>query len=192
LLSKHSGDRPTAPVRRSMSDKAWYQYLSREVNTPDFSLYTALEQSCTDELMETSVEKARRSWLRAHWKAVLIVWLAVVLSGAFLAFALISNSDVATLAVATAGSNPKIVERLGQPIKRGWFVSGSIEVTPGSGHAELAIPVSGPKGSGTLYAEARKRAGLWHLEILEFGRQDSSERLNLLTTNTASPTTPSQ
>ena len=124
--------------------------------------------------MESLVEKPRRGWLRAHWKAVLVVWLGLALSGAIAAFVLMSNSDAAKLAIATAKSNPALAERLGQPLKTGWFVSGSIEVTPASGHAELAIPVSGPKGSGTIYAEARKQAGLWHLEMLQFGNEGAA------------------
>jgi len=143
--------------------------------------------------METNVEKPRRSWLRTHWRLALAVWLGLVFSGAVAGMVLTSNSDVAKLAVATAQSNRKMAGRLGQPLKRGLFVSGSIEVTPASGHAELAIPVSGPKGSGTLYAEASKRAGLWRLEMLQFGTEGSAERLDLLATETTpTPTTAPQ
>jgi Cytochrome oxidase complex assembly protein 1 len=110
--------------------------------------------------METRAEKPRRSWLREHWKLVLTVWLGLALSGGVAGLFLMSNSDAASLAVATAQSNPKMAERLGQPIKKGWFVSGSVEVTPASGHAELAIPLwaegqrnsvcGSPKASGTV------------------------------------------
>jgi cytochrome oxidase complex assembly protein 1 len=142
--------------------------------------------------MEIPSEKPRRGWLRTHWKLVLAVWLGLSLSGAVAAFYLLSNSDATKLAVATAESNPALAERLGRPLKTGWFVSGSIEVTHGSGHAELAIPVSGPKGRGTLYAEARKHAGLWHLELLQFGSNNSTERLDLLAANVTQQTSPTQ
>jgi|GEM_PF-5623145 len=114
--------------------------------------------------MESLGEKPRRGWLRAHSKVVLVVWLGLAMSGAIAAFVLMSNSDAAKLAIATAKSNPTLAERLGQPLKTGWFVSGSIEVTPASGHAELAIPVS----------EERKQAGLWHLEMLQFGNEGAA------------------
>jgi len=123
---------------------------------------------------------------------MLVVWLGLALSGAIAAFLMIGNSEAAKLAIATPQSNPALAERLGYPLKTGWFVSGSIEVTPASGHAELAIPISGPKGSGTIYAEARKRAGLWHLEVLQFGNDGSSERLELLPADPSKPTTFSQ
>ena len=131
--------------------------------------------------MET-IQRSQRGW-RSHWSAVFAVCLGLALSGAIVGFVLMSNSAVVNLAIQTAKSNRKMVERLGQPLKKGWFVSGDIEVTPASGHAELAIPVSGPKGNGTLYAEAHKRAGLWHLELLQFGSKDSDQRLDLLTSS---------
>lgn len=142
--------------------------------------------------METTTEKPRRSWLRRHWKLMLAVWIGLALSGAAAAFLMIGNSDAAKLAIAEASANPALAERLGRPLKTGWFVSGSIEVTPTSGHAELAIPISGPKGSGTIYTEARKRAGLWHLEMLQFGNDGSTERMDLMPSDTARPTAPPQ
>ena len=124
------------------------------------------------------------SWFRANRKIILVVGgilsLGVCVALVVMVFGLLGNSDVSNLAFATANSNPTITERLGHPLKKGWFVSGSIEVNPASGHAELAIPISGPKGKGTLYAEAHKQAGLWHMEILQFGSEDSNERINLI------------
>lgn len=138
--------------------------------------------------MESTVEKPPRSWLRTHWKLAVALWLGVVFSGAIAGIVLTSHSEVAKLAVRAARSNPKMADRLGQPLKRGWFVSGSVEVTPASGYAELAIPISGPKGSGTLYTEARKRAGLWRLDMLQFGTEGSTERLDLLQPAEMTPT----
>jgi hypothetical protein len=135
----------------------------------------------------------RRGWLRAHRKLVLVLWLGLAVSGALMGFALMRSSDAVKLAIATAKSNPALVERLGQPLKTGWFVAGSIEITPASGHAELAIPVSGPKGRGTIYAEARKRAGLWRLNMLQFGGEESDIRLDLFVADqTPDPISPPQ
>jgi hypothetical protein len=93
---------------------------------------------------------------------------------------MLRTSEATRLAVTTAEANPALAEQLGRPLKTGWLISGNIEVQPGSGHAELAIPIYGPKGSGRLYAEARKQAGLWHLSMLQFGTNGSIERLDLL------------
>ena len=139
--------------------------------------------------MEGTVEKSRPGWLRRHWKLLLAIWLGLSLSGGIAAFVLMTNSEAAKLAIATAQSNVALAERLGRPLKTGWFISGKIEVTPASGHAELAIPVSGPKDRGTIYAESRKRAGVWQLEMLEFVSKGSGERLDLLGADVAPKTT---
>jgi hypothetical protein len=130
--------------------------------------------------MENTVEKTRQSWLRTHWKLVLIASLILSLCAVIAVFASLRNSDVVKMAIATAESNSSLAEQLGRPLVAGWFVTGTLEVTPASGHAELAIPVSGPKGKGTIYVDGRKRAGVWHLEMLQFGAEGSGQRLDLL------------
>jgi hypothetical protein len=94
--------------------------------------------------------------LDGNWKWILGTLLAVGLLGAIIAVIAFNSSDATMLALATAKSNSALIERLGQPIQSGWFIGGSIEVTPGSGKADLAIPISGPKGKGTVYALAVK------------------------------------
>ena len=126
----------------------------------------------------------QRGWLGRHWKLVVVLVLLVVVIFAVVVCAIVflamSNSEVDNKAFALAEQNPMLTERLGSPLRKGWFVGGSIETTPASGHAELAIPVSGPRGSGTLYVEAHKQAGLWKIDLLQFGSKGSEERLDLL------------
>lgn len=97
-----------------------------------------------------------------------------------LAFHILFGSDAAKLAISTASKNPELIARIGEPLKTGWYVSGRVETTTVTGHAELAFPISGPRGAGTLYVEARKKAGIWQLQLLQFGDEFSAERLNLL------------
>jgi hypothetical protein len=75
-------------------------------------------------------------------------------------------------------------------MKKGWFISGRIEITSVSRHAELAIPISGPKGRGTVYSESRKRAGVWQLTFLEFVDKQSGEHINLLASDAPEKNTP--
>ena len=105
-------------------------------------------------------------------------------------FGLLANSEPAQMSVAMAQSNPALVERLGTPLTRGRWVSGNISVSDASGNAELSIPISGPKGHGTLYVEAKKHAGLWHLDLLQFGADGSDARLDLLVQETPKATAP--
>ena len=63
-----------------------------------------------------------------------------------------NNSEAKKLVIATATASPVLVARLGQPIGVGWWITGSIAVTPGFGNAELTIPVvTGPKCKGTIW-----------------------------------------
>jgi len=130
--------------------------------------------------MREVLGRARRGWLRTHWKVLVAIWLGLSFSGGAIAFVWLHNSDAARMSIAKAESSPALIAQLGRPIETGWFISGNIEVQPGTGHAELSIPISGPKGKGTLYSEARKEAGIWHLLALQYGADGSDDRLDLL------------
>ena len=154
------------------------------LEVPLASLILKLVQSLDSEgkEMESALEKPRHGCVRRHWKSILAVWLGLALSGAAIAFIILRDSEATRLSVTTAESNPALFEQLGSPLKIGFFISGSIEVQPGWGHAELSIPISGPKGTGTIYTEARKQTGQWHLLTLQFAKSGSSEALDLLGT----------
>ncbi|HYX68348.1 MAG TPA: cytochrome c oxidase assembly factor 1 family protein [Terriglobales bacterium] len=127
-------------------------------------------------------------WFARHWKAVVGVGClgVVILGGAlmagifFLVMGGIRSSDVYQQALAKANANPEVVVRLGQPIKPGWMVSGSINVSGPTGDADLAIPVSGPKGKGTIYAVAKKSAGEWTFSRLEVEVEGQPGRIDLM------------
>ena len=68
---------------------------------------------------------------------------------------------------------------LGTPIETGWFVSGSVSVSGPTGHADVSIPLSGPRASGTLYGVADKSAGLWTFSLLELELEGRPGRIDL-------------
>jgi hypothetical protein len=76
------------------------------------------------------------------------------------------SSPVYLEAMKAAQADPTVVQALGTPIQSGLFVSGTIEEQGISGDATLTIPISGPHGSGTLYASARKGNGVWRFYTL--------------------------
>jgi hypothetical protein len=105
--------------------------------------------------------------------------------------------------VARAQSNPLVVQRLGAPINEGWFLSGSINVSTGAGDADVAVPISGPNGKGTVFVTAQKIAGIWTYRLMQAAIDGSGERIDLLAsaaqvappasaraTTTSSPTAP--
>ena len=76
------------------------------------------------------------------------------------------SSPVYLEAMKAAQADPRVTEALGTPLQSGWLVTGSIEQQGISGDANLVIPISGPRGSGTLYAAAREGNGVWRFYTL--------------------------
>ena len=101
--------------------------------------------------------------------------------------AMIRTSEPSKIAIERAISSREIKIRLGDPVKAGLFVSGSIETSGPSGHADLSIPLSGPKGKGTLYVVAQEKAGIWNFETLEAAVPGDATRIDLLTDTSNSP-----
>ncbi len=62
-------------------------------------------------------------------------------------------------AIASVESNPAAIAALGEPIKPGMFPSGNISINNGEGEVDFKIPVSGPKGEGTIHVRGEKPAG---------------------------------
>lgn len=63
-------------------------------------------------------------------------------------------------AVAQARANEKVVSALGTPIEDG-FPQGSVNTNNDGGDADLKIPITGPKGKGTIHVAGYKSDGKW-------------------------------
>ena len=112
---------------------------------------------------------------------VAIVVLVGFFGGLFvLAFSAFKHSGVYVESLQRTHASRAVIQSLGEPIEEGFLVFGSIHVNGPSGEADIAIPISGPKGSGTIYAVATKSAGIWHFEVLEVGIKGSEDRIDLL------------
>lgn len=117
---------------------------------------------------------ASRGWLQRNLKwAVPVGCLGIILLFALFVGGVITvvmtsfrASDVYKQALAQARANPEVQRALGLPIEPGIMVSGNISVSGPSGNATLEIPLSGPKGKGRLYLEAKKAAGKWEFQQL--------------------------
>jgi hypothetical protein len=125
-----------------------------------------------------------RSWLGRNWKwilAAIFVCGAVFVVGIFaLIMGAMRSSDVAREATARAQASAPLAQRLGTPISEGWLVGGSINVSPGAGDADLSVPISGPRGKGTVYVRAQKTAGTWAYSLMEAAIEGSGARIDLL------------
>jgi hypothetical protein len=137
----------------------------------------------------TLMPNQRRSWLGRNWGKLLaaaflcmVLFVAAILT---LVVGAIRGSDVAKEAVTRAQSNALLAQRLGNPISEGWFVGGSINVQPGSGDADLSVPISGPKGKGTVYVKAQKSVGVWAYSFMVATIEGSTDKIDLLDSGTA-------
>jgi hypothetical protein len=134
------------------------------------------------------VAPAPPGWFQRNWKwfvptlVLLIVLGVVAFVGGILAlvFGSIERSAPAQYALEAARKSPAVAAKFGSPIKTGMLISGNINVAGPSGNADLAIPISGPKASGTIYVVARKSAGKWEYTTLEVAVEGQPERINLL------------
>lgn len=117
----------------------------------------------------------QKGCLGRNWKWMLpvgclglLLGVAALVGGIVLvAMSAIKSSAVYRGALEIVQTHPTAAERLGQPVKDGWFVTGNIKVDAGGGHADFQIPVSGPKGSGTLSVMAVSPDGEWMYERLD-------------------------
>jgi hypothetical protein len=136
----------------------------------------------------------QKGCLGRNWKWMVPVGclgliLGVVLVGCVIFFAAMSavkSSDVYQGALRAAQAHPAAIQRLGEPIKDGWLVSGNVNYTNGSGNANFDIPVSGPKGSGTLHVIAVNLGGAWMYERLDLAVA-GGQTISLLDRNVVQP-----
>ena len=90
------------------------------------------------------------------------------------------STDVYKDALARAKADPAVIQAMGLPIKDGFLVSGNTNVNGASGESNLAIPISGPRGKGTIYVSASKLLGQWKYSGLVVEIRQTHERIDLL------------
>ena len=111
-----------------------------------------------------------------------VALLFVVFVGSLLliVFSAAKSTDVYKEALARAKTDPAVIEALGSPIKDGFLVSGNANVNGPSGESNLAIPISGPNGKGTIYVSANKLLGQWNYSGLAAEVRQTHQRIDLL------------
>ena len=92
--------------------------------------------------------------------AIAAVVIVVVVFGA------IRKSDIYSEARNRAVADPRVIAALGQPIRTGWLVTGSINLKDRSGSAKIGFPISGPKGDAHVDAVATLEESHWNYSVL--------------------------
>jgi hypothetical protein len=106
--------------------------------------------------------------------------LAFVGSILLIVFSAMKSTDVYKESLARAKADPAVLEALGSPIKDGFLMSGNTNVNGASGESNLAIPISGPKGKGTIYVSANKSLGKWNYSGLVVEVRQTHQRIDVL------------
>lgn len=135
-----------------------------------------------------SQQVRRRGWWGRNWFWVVPVGcltpLAVCGGGIALIFALVfgtlKSSDAYKQAVALAREHSEIQAALGTPIAEGAVVSGALNTNNNIGDADLLIPLSGPKGSGSLHAVASLAGGKWTFSSLVLEVAGTGQHIDVL------------
>jgi len=133
------------------------------------------------------------NWWKRNWKwlvptgclSIALLFVAFIASIVLIVFTAVKSTDVCKDALARAKAHPAVIEALGSPITEGFLVSGNTNVNGASGEANLSIPISGPKGKGTIYVAATKSLGRWNYSGLIMEIAKTHQRIDLLERPTA-------
>jgi hypothetical protein len=137
-------------------------------------------------LTEPAIPKP--NWWKRNWKwfvpvgcfTVVLLFMVFVGSILVIVFSAMKSTDVYKEALARANTDPAVIEALGSPIKDGFLMSGNTNVNGAAGESNLAIPISGPKGKGTIYVSANKALGQWNYSGLVVEISQTHQRIDLL------------
>ncbi len=124
-----------------------------------------------------------RNWLWFLPLGCLSMLVLIAAIGALIAFAVfgvMKSTDAYKTAIAAAKANSAVTAALGSPVVEGYFTSGDFEVNGASGSADLAIPIYGPKSSGTIFVVGTKTAGEWKYSRLVVQIDKTKERIDLV------------
>lgn len=131
----------------------------------------------------TSARKYHRNQftlLRRNGGVVIVLWLGACAAGFVWAFVGTSNSDPARLAFAQAETSSVALHNLGYPLRRSYLAFGDLETHGSKGEASVSLTVYGPRGRGTLYADAVRLNRNWQLISLDLAIAGHPSRLNLM------------
>lgn len=140
---------------------------------------TASGATAAPPASEQSKRRVRKLILFLVLAPVLLMTTCVgaIFGGVFYAM---RSSEPYAHALKLAREHPQVQQALGTPIEPGWFTSGNISTEGSGGTAKLSIPISGPKGSATIYVDAEKRAGKWQYTQLQVGVAGQDMNVDLL------------
>ncbi len=127
-------------------------------------------------------------WWKLNWIwAVPTICVTLVVGGIgliigifALVFGVLKSTEVYETALFEAQTNPAVIQQLGNQIVDGLMFTGNMEVNPTTGYADIVIPISGQRGSASLYLQAEKANGEWEYYTMEVVIAETGESIDLL------------
>lgn len=104
----------------------------------------------------------------------------VMLGIAFIVLTFMRSSAPCDLAFQAAQASEVLTREIGEPMKKGYFITGSINVSNGSGNASLVVPIIGPRGEAGVRVNARSEHGRWIFTTMTAEIQGTSQQVDLL------------
>lgn len=111
-------------------------------------------------------KRTQRIWGWAGFGALIAIpaFFAIVVS---LVMTVIHSSDPYRMTVAEVRDHPRLERRFGTPVEpSGWLTLGNVQIHGNTGWADLRFDVTGPLGTGEVYAELELADGVWRFIAL--------------------------
>ena len=129
----------------------------------------------------------QRNWRWLAWSGCLLLAMVVAFVGTrVVRTRSLKASGAYQTAIQWAVGSDQVSKAVGVPLFTGTFVSGTVHESGSSGDANLAIPVAGSKGAGTIYVTGSKKGGVWIFSKLELLMDETHETIDLLSAKAGS------
>jgi Cytochrome oxidase complex assembly protein 1 len=165
-----------------ITSKKWHARSSACIIAAPSSRYLLYKnQDCAMQ------EPPKRSWFSRNWLWVVPVGCLVpvlVCGGcgvtiAMIVFSSMKASEPYKDALTAARAHPAVKAELGEPIEAGFMVNGNIAIQNNTGTADISIPISGPKKSGTLHVVGNKADGKWTYSTMDVTTDGGAKKIDL-------------
>lgn len=102
------------------------------------------------------------------WRLGRNAGLLVLALAAFVAIGeyVMRSSPAYRTALAQARASRALADAIGEPMREGWLVDGSIRTRGANGTARFEFDLVGPRGAAKVHAELREDEGAWTIAVL--------------------------
>lgn len=133
----------------------------------------------TTQNTDTAVSvPSKRGWFGRNWKwctPLLILVLVVVVGGVIVAFPILKlrASQPYKIALEAVQADPAVTQKLGEPVKAGWTLSGDLT----EDNCQIFFEVSGPNGTANVTGQARtfSEDNVWSFSLIEVTFTDGTK-----------------